>query len=555
MSRNWLLHSADADRQARSPAKPSRPSRAYLHLTKQEHTNTLSEKVRNSLFIDAKGSTKDACLLGPPSVEFAPFGRIPNGRPRKDARQGTIDQDSEFIDFLESLTNPVAKPITVDQENDAAKGKERVTVTPLVQFLKDKKANKGKEPTAAKGVKQARQDKGEKAAEGKMTAQAVPSPKKRSAQAVKVEQAARDAVKALNKQAANAKGAIPAVTTSKTQKVGPNASPNSAANAALAGKQRERGNVSAAAKILQRDLGIGGNVRGRGGRHGPTNTPGRNSTNGHTADKPITASPSTQAPQPAKSETNETSISAPASVVANGQETTPQPPTEPAANRVPSKPAAQNTSQQSTSKTQISSTSTQAFLKHANPSQGITEPLLEEAFKEFGAVNNVEIDKKKGFAYVEFAEPESLQKAIRASPIKVAQGQVQVLERKTGTTLQARNNARSAGPVANNSNMRGGGGSVGSNNARGGPAMGNHNMRGVSAMHNRGGMPIGGRGGHVRGRGGLGRGGNMPRGNQAKSGGPASTASATPATTDSQPTSSTASAPVAPAAPTEPTGS
>lgn len=132
----------------------------------------------------------------------------------------------------------------------------------------------------------------------------------------------------------------------------------------------------------------------------------------------------------------------------------------------------------------LSSTATQAFLKHANPSQGITEPLLEEAFAGFGAVKKVEIDKKKGFAYVDFAAPQALQDAIKASPIKVAQGQVVVLERKAGPTLQARN-ARGGSPMMGN---RGGGPPVGR----------------------------GGRGGTTR-RGGLGRGGsNAPNPNISK---------------------------------------
>ena len=42
--------------------------------------------------------------------------------------------------------------------------------------------------------------------------------------------------------------------------------PNSTANAALADKKRERGNASAAAKIIQRVLGLGGHVGGRGER-------------------------------------------------------------------------------------------------------------------------------------------------------------------------------------------------------------------------------------------------------------------------------------------------
>lgn len=467
-----------------SPAKPSRPSRAYLHLTKQECITIFSEKVRNTAFEDAKASSKDSALLGPPSVEFSPYGRVPNSRPRKDARQGTIDQDPEFIDFLESLTNPVLKQPAADQENDSTgRSKEKVTVTPLVQFLKDKKANKGKENAAAsKGAKNPRQDskdsKVTNATDSKSTAgsSTLLSPKKRSAQAVKVEQAARDAVKVLNKQAAVTSKGAAAVGPSPTEPLtkSPTVTPNTPSNAALAEKKRERGNASAAAKILQRDLGLGGNVAGRGGRRGPVGNVSRpNATNPAPVAKQDGAaqasSSSTTNPTP-ENKTTTSSAAAPSSSATSGtaKATNSQPPTGPAASR-----PATNISQKPIPPP---STATQAFLKHANPSQGITEPLLEEAFVGFGSINKVEIDKKKGFAYVEFAEPESLQKAIKASPIKVAQGQVVVLERKTGPNLQARN-------------------------LRGGPMMGNRG----------GGMPMGGRGGSMRGRGGFSRGGaNMP---------------------------------------------
>ncbi len=466
-----------------SPAKPSRPSRVYLHLTSQDYIGHLSEKVRSTSFLDAKGSARDSALLGPPSVEFAPYGRVPNSRPRKDARQGTIDQDPEFIDFLESLTNPIIRSAPVDQENEAAKGKDKITVTPLIQYLKDKKAIKGKESaTAAKIAKQGRHDPKERKsstiADARSAAQAATAPKKRSAQAVKVEQAARDAVKVLNKHSAGAKGATSAANSAHTPSSGSSpAAPNSTANAALADKRRERGSASAAAKILQRDLGIGGNpgVRG-GGRRGMPNVAAK----GAAVNTQATQKSDQGESQAAEAVGKENATSSAAASTPNVESTptksekrTQNPPSGPAASRTPSKTSSTTPKVHPTPArpAPTPSISTQAFLKHANPSQGITEPLLEEAFAVFGKTKNLEIDKKKGFAYIDFVEPESLQKAIKASPIKVAQGQVVVLERKTGPSLQARN-------------------------ARGGSP----------AMNNRGGMPMGGRGGSMRGRGGSGRG-------------------------------------------------
>ncbi|KAL9110700.1 MAG: hypothetical protein Q9187_008018, partial [Circinaria calcarea] len=196
------------------PVKPTRPARAYLHLTKQEYLGVLSEKVRETNFVVAKASVGDVVLLGPPIVEFAPYGRIPSNKVRKDARQGTIDQDPEFIDFLESLTNPTIKAAPSEPTNDSEVNKAEVmAVTPLIQYLRDKKANKGKEVVLqAKITKHARPESKEsknpqtpdKKTSPKSLKESTPPVDKRSASAIKVEKAARDAVRVLNKQAITA---------------------------------------------------------------------------------------------------------------------------------------------------------------------------------------------------------------------------------------------------------------------------------------------------------------------------------------------------------------
>ena len=299
---------------------------------------------------------------------------------------------------------------------------------------------------------------------------------------------ARDAVKVLNKQATNNKkpASLPVVVPPTVASASP---------APLAEKKRERGNISVAARILQRDLGLGGGHGrgGRGGRRGGSVAAAKADATPSNSQAQIEA-PKTIVAAPEKSQTTTQRVAPPdtAPQSANSKEdtTSPQsqipsstagPPTGPAAARNNAKSNPQlRASKMLPAKTPtpsrapiVSPTATQAFLKHANPSQGITEPLLEETFSGFGNVTKVEIDKKKGFAYVDFAEPDGLQKAIEASPVKVAQGQVVVLERKTGPTLQARN-------------------------ARGGPAM----------IGNRGGgVPMGPRGG----RGSMRRGGGPGR--------------------------------------------
>ena len=55
-------------------------------------------------------------------------------------------------DFLEGLANPVPLRDTadVDDADDLTKGEARVTTTPLVEYLKEKKANKLKDSSSGK---------------------------------------------------------------------------------------------------------------------------------------------------------------------------------------------------------------------------------------------------------------------------------------------------------------------------------------------------------------------------------------------------------------------
>ena len=86
--------------------------------------------------------------MGPPALEYAPYPKMPGGRRRNDNRQGTIDQDQDFKDFLESLTNPISKPAA--PEGEQAKD-TKVKTTPLIEALREKKANKEKPSTKGRG--------------------------------------------------------------------------------------------------------------------------------------------------------------------------------------------------------------------------------------------------------------------------------------------------------------------------------------------------------------------------------------------------------------------
>ncbi|OAX81646.1 hypothetical protein ACJ72_04013 [Emergomyces africanus] len=433
---------------SKDPAKPSRPTRVYLRVTSIPLVEELSEKVRVSTFQDAQNTGRDSVLLGPPALEYAPYPRVPGGRVRKDGRQGTIDLDSDFISFLESLTNPVTKS-TMDLRAEDAK-EHKPTITPLIQFLKDKKANKGKETSSpakssrhSRGETREARDKVERVHAKKLLSRAEKATSSPGDRQSKIDRATKEAVRAVNKQTVNqtpkAAGKTIASRPPKEELLRQIAAPPE--------RKRERGSMSAATKILRRDLGLvpaGPRRRPEIGENGevapmiPTNEteklpalsngdggkrpPPRASKEVESARKPTIAKQSRASPQ---------------SNPATGRNATKSTKPTPSTTFTPSGPK----HRAPPARTSPHTAATQAFLKHANPSQGVTEELLATGFSTFGKVVKVEIDKKKGFGYVDFAEPEGLAKAIQASPVQIAQSQVVVLERKSGAAVaQARGN-------------------------------------------------------------------------------------------------------------------
>ncbi|KAJ5313199.1 uncharacterized protein N7443_000083 [Penicillium atrosanguineum] len=414
---DWLQYKPG--KVSKDPAKPSRPSRAYIHVTSNEHIALLSDLVRQTSFQDARNTTHDPVLLGPPSLEFSPYAKTPGSRVRKDARQGTIDQDPDFIAFLESLTQPLTKPALVDSADHDDK-KETVMTTPLVQYIKDKKASKAKDGSSSKSSKRADKESKQEKVQAKKLLQ---RPDKEAAANSSDRKTKGD--KPSKESSKSAKQAAAATKTGKQS--ASNASKEASTSATE--RKKERGNATTATKILQRDLGLspspspsGGRRRGKGGSTetgSPKTEASRDSSviaaegKKETTSKPPKGTPTTSNSSKAKGPESKTSDAA-VSTTSNTLSTKPPK----AAKNKPAPPSRPTLG------------STQAFLKHANPSQGVTEALLTAAFTPFGALAKVEMDKKKGFGYLDFVESESLQKAMAASPVAVAQSQVVVLERK-----------------------------------------------------------------------------------------------------------------------------
>ena len=395
--------------------------------------DTLSADLKQRIFQDAKNTSKDSSLLGPPVLEFAPYGRVPGSRVRKDGRQGTIDQDPEFIDFLQSLTEPVTRS-NLNGEGVEGTGPKpaKITTTPLVEYLKEKKANKGKESAASKPVKslgkpEAKETKAEKTDSKKVTV--AKKEAQRSPDKAKVEKATNDAVRAVNKSVATLKGKSDA-----SESVSPSSKTPASAPITVK-RERERGSASVAAKILQRDLGLipAGDDRrtSRGVNSAPKSGGGTEGDHKTMPQLPATLSSSklpdsTTLTAPAQSDTSSPSvITAPPTGprVSNSS----VPPSQPV-----NKPMSAPSGRPSRPSPSPSPGARSAFLKHANFSQGVTEEPLYTAFSTFGAVSRCEIDRKKGFGYVDFDDAEGLRKAMLASPVKVGDkgGQVVVLENK-----------------------------------------------------------------------------------------------------------------------------
>ncbi|KAI1260739.1 Smg-4/UPF3 family-domain-containing protein [Xylariaceae sp. FL1019] len=473
----------------------STPAAAWLHVLKNDFIPLLGDVVSQLKWEDAKQTQNDPALIAPPCVELALNQKIPTHKKRTDPRQGTIDTDPEFMAFLESLTSPnPPKEADPDQlADETSKAETKVTTTPLVEAVKEKRAAKAKEAALAKSAKQhARHESQTKGKEDAKKKGKESKGDKADKSGDKDAEKGKQPVKLLTKkaaaqEAAEASKAGSSSSASTSNKTGEEAAPKS-----------RRANIAAAAKILQRDLGLSPGSAHRKARQDAakadtTVKPDATKETKEVEPKETTPKASASQPTPAasnniptapKAQLAETSRrsrgakgakQASSSGAGKGKEnesattgkappmtmtpvilkrkddtastpagsstptanaaTTPTPtaPTAPkailgkATNGGKSTAAGQKKGAPNPS---VTSGATRGFVKHANPSQGVTEPLLKQAMEVFGPVTFVEIDKRKGFAYVDFRDHDGLLKAITASPISVAQGTVQVLERK-----------------------------------------------------------------------------------------------------------------------------
>jgi len=407
----WKLSNGKIDwreyRQGKTRApgsgKVPEQSTCYLHLVSEACVKDFEKRFLEVTFLDKAGTHRNPDLKTfQPTLGFAPHQRTPlqHVKSRLDNRQGTIDQDPEFIAFLEGETQPISKPTAVDTAAEKDGEKKDIKTTPLIEDLREKKANKAK----AVQAKAEKAEKDKKSQPVKATSKDT-APEKEASKVVpqpSAEQVARDAAKTLNKQAASKQQQQqtqqPKVTTATAKSKKPPASPKvaaappsatppaappSAASPAalrLPPGARQRGNTDGIKKMLQKDLGI--KPKAAVNAQAPVA-------------KPSAASASTVPPSTVAAATTPASIAP-----------------------VPS----------STTVAATGASPVKAYLKHANPSQGMTEVLIQQALSTYGEMVSVTIDPRKGTAIAVFKQNEGLKKALAAKRVTVANGAVEVLE-------------------------------------------------------------------------------------------------------------------------------
>merc|ERR1712142_532931 len=145
--------------------------RAYINFINQEDIFIFQEKFDGYVFVDAKGNEYIAV------VEFAPYQKIgmqKDGK-RKDPKINSIEQDPEYVKFLESLekghegTGNTVETVLEEiehreREAKAGRGPEN-QLTPLLQFLKEKKDEKIKKREEMKDLRKKKEEERKKARE------------------------------------------------------------------------------------------------------------------------------------------------------------------------------------------------------------------------------------------------------------------------------------------------------------------------------------------------------------------------------------------------------
>ncbi|KAB7494474.1 Regulator of nonsense transcripts 3A [Armadillidium nasatum] len=122
-------------------------SRAYINFLNTEEIVSFRDRFDGYVFVDQKGNEYPAL------VEYAPFQKIPkSNHNKKDIRCGTIDEDPDYVAFLEALQNPEAVNLpqieTLLEEIENAEREIRANngilkvKTPLLEYIEQRNSER-----------------------------------------------------------------------------------------------------------------------------------------------------------------------------------------------------------------------------------------------------------------------------------------------------------------------------------------------------------------------------------------------------------------------------
>jgi len=144
----------------RQTEKKSVNSRAYLNFKSLEELQQFGRAFDGHTFVSNKGKEQKA------RVEFAPFQRVLSKTKKRapDARENTIFEDPDYIQFVESLKEPIKSLPSAEEQLDKRLAEQKeleaagqtFQTTPLLEYLKQKRAQKLKRGDRAERRKRAK---------------------------------------------------------------------------------------------------------------------------------------------------------------------------------------------------------------------------------------------------------------------------------------------------------------------------------------------------------------------------------------------------------------
>ncbi|KAM7251975.1 hypothetical protein ACFE04_023858 [Oxalis oulophora] len=129
--------------QGKNSQKHPSYSRVYIDFKRAEDVIDFADFFNGHLFVNEKGTQFKTV------VEYAPSQHVPKQWSKKDGREGSLHKDPEYLEFLEFLAKPVENLPSAEiqlerrEAERAGAAKEPPVVTPLMDFVRQKRAAKG----------------------------------------------------------------------------------------------------------------------------------------------------------------------------------------------------------------------------------------------------------------------------------------------------------------------------------------------------------------------------------------------------------------------------